>query len=43
MVFSLMIIPQLVQINRQLTTFNGRLTALDSTLAVDFFTQNETI
>jgi len=43
MVFSLVVIPQLVQIIPQLRTFNARLTALDSTLAVDFFTQNETI
>jgi hypothetical protein len=43
MVFSHVIIPQLVQINLQLITFNGRLTALDSTLAVEFFTQKETI
>jgi len=43
MVFSLVIIPQLIQIIVQLITFNGRLTASDSTLAVDFFTQNETL
>jgi hypothetical protein len=42
MVFSLVVIPQLVQTILQLITFNGRLTASDSTLAVDFFTQNET-
>jgi hypothetical protein len=42
-VFSLAIIPQLVLAIVQLITFNGRLTPSDSTLAVDFFTQKETI